>query len=78
MMDDPEREPWEILAEKIVTALPDQLRKPLMGSIEQEPPHPKEDPLAPFRETVGLSEILERSQERRYNFGPRGPELPTQ
>jgi DNA topoisomerase-1 len=78
MMDHPDREPWEILAEKIVTSLPDQLKKPLMGSVETVPPHPKENPLGPFVDTVGLDDIIEKSQERKFNYGPRGPELPPQ
>jgi Topoisomerase IA len=77
MMDDPDREPWEILAEKIVTVLPPEVSQPLRNVIGSEPLHPKADPLAPFApepETVGLDEILEKSRE--YNYGPAMYELP--
>ncbi|WP_315922650.1 DNA topoisomerase [Mesorhizobium sp. SP-1A] len=78
MMDDPDREPWEILSEKIINALPDQLKKPLMNAVEKTPPHPKPDPIAPYRETVGLENILENAKDKAFNYGPRGPEAPSQ
>jgi DNA topoisomerase-1 len=77
MMEDPDREPWEILAEKIVTVLPPEVSRPLLEKIDQEPLRPKPDPLAPFApepETVGLDEILEKTRE--YNYGPAMYELP--
>lgn len=77
MMEDPDREPWEILAEKIVTVLPPEVSRPLLETIDQEPLRPKPDPLAPFApepETVGLDEILEKTRE--YNYGPAMYELP--
>lgn len=76
MMDDPSREPWEILAEKIVTALPDEIRKPLIASVDAEPAHPKADPLALYRPTTGLQDIVDSAKERTYSYGPRGPDLP--
>jgi len=76
MMDDPEREPWEILAERIVVSLPDEIRKPLVSSIGNVEAHPKADPLAMFRPTVGLQEIVDNARERAYSYGPRGPDLP--
>lgn len=78
MMDDPEREPWEILSEKIINALPEQLKKPLMNAVEKTPAHPKPDPLAPYRETVGLESLLENAKDHTYNYGPRGPDAPAQ
>lgn len=84
MMDDPDREPWEILSEKIVSVLPQEISRPLLSSVASEPPHPKADPLAPFEQkidrsaeledTVGLDEILERKRE--YSYGPAMYELP--
>lgn len=74
MMDDPDREPWEILSEKIINALPPQLKQPLLGSVEKTPKHPKPDPIAPYRETIGLDGILENAKEHTYNYGPRGPD----
>ncbi len=47
MMEDPDREPWEILSEKIVTVLPPGVA-PLLETIDREPLRPKSDPLAPF------------------------------
>lgn len=78
MMDDPDREPWEILTEKIVSALPVQLRIPLTNAVENVPPHPKQDPLEPFRDTVGLDSILEDSRDHNHNYGPRAPEALSQ
>jgi DNA topoisomerase-1 len=77
MMEDPDREPWEILSEKIVTVLPPEVSRPLLETIDQEPLRPKPDPLAPFApepETVGLDEILEKTRD--YNYGPVMYELP--
>jgi DNA topoisomerase-1 len=77
MMEDPDREPWEILSEKIVTVLPPEVSRPLLETIDQEPLRPKPDPLAPFApepETVGLDEILEKTRD--YNYGPAMYELP--
>jgi DNA topoisomerase-1 len=78
MMDNPDREPWEILSEKIINALPDQLKKPLITIIEKTPVHPRQDPIAPFRETIGLENIIENAKDKIYNYGPRGPETPSQ
>jgi Topoisomerase IA len=80
MMDDPEREPWEILSEKIVTVLPPEVARPLLDAVDMEPPHPKADPLEPYAarqpepETVGLDEILEKTRD--YSYGPAMYELP--
>lgn len=75
MMEDPEREPWEILAQRIVDALPDEVRKPLRAAIASEPPRPREDPLSPFRQTEGLEDMLARAKERTYDYGPRPMDL---
>jgi len=72
MMDDPNREPWEILSERIVQALPEQIRRPLVEAVVNEAPRAKADPLAPYRPTVGLDEALERRRE--YAMRPRMPE----
>lgn len=83
MMEDPDREPWEILSEKIVSVLPPEVARPLVSAISVVPPQPKTDPLAIFQpepepqadiETVGLDEILEKSRD--YNYGPAMYELP--
>nr|WP_250808007.1 toprim domain-containing protein [Neorhizobium tomejilense] len=77
MMDHPEREPWEILAERIVSVLPDEIRKPLFAAVDAEPLHPKEDPTAQFRKTTTLDDILQATRERQheYNYGPAMPSL---
>lgn len=72
MMDHPDREPWEILAERIVQSLPEQVRLPLVSAIENEVPRPKDNPLAPYASTIGLEEALE--QRRAYTMRPRMPE----
>ncbi|NTF17551.1 type IA DNA topoisomerase [Agrobacterium rubi] len=80
MMEDPDREPWEILSEKIVGALPPEVSGPLFAAVDVEPPRPKVDPLAPYApaepapETIGLDEILEKTKD--YNYGPAMYELP--
>lgn len=76
MMDDPEREPWELLAEKIVMSLPEEIRRPLVQSISSEPLHPKQDPVAFYRPTEGLDDILSKTKERTYAYAPKGPDLP--
>jgi len=78
MMDDPEREPWEILSERIVSLLPDQVRKPLADAIKNVPAHPKEDPVALYKQTSGLDDIIEASKERTFSYGPQAPEAPSQ
>jgi len=69
MMDNPAREPWELLAERIVQALPEEIRLPLVASIADEPPRPKQNPMAPYAPTIGLDEAL--AQRREYRYGPR-------
>lgn len=73
MMDDLDREPWELLAEKIVTSLPEELKKPMTAIIDRTPAQPKKDPLAPFAETVGLDDALEKYQENTYQFAAPAP-----
>ncbi|EPX84007.1 DNA topoisomerase [Salipiger mucosus] len=38
MMDDPDREPWSILAEKIAGSLPDNLSNQMLGDLEPDAP----------------------------------------
>lgn len=73
MMDNPDREPWEMLAEKIVTALPDALKAPMRQRIDMTPPQPKKDPLEPFVETVGLDEALKTYKENTYRYDGPAP-----
>jgi DNA topoisomerase-1 len=72
MMDHPDREPWEILSERIVAALPDQIKRPLTAAVASEPPHPKQNPLEPYVQTVGLDEILAQ-RTRAYTHAPNMP-----
>lgn len=75
MMDDPSREPWEILAEKIVSVLPDALKVPLQKAVEDIEPHPKPDPLAPYRKTSTLDDILAASKEHEHVYAPPMPDM---
>lgn len=75
MMDDPGREPWEILSQKIISSLPEQVRQPLVAAVNSIPAHDKIDPTAMFQETTGLDDLLERSKDKTYDMGPRGPEF---
>jgi len=72
MMDHPDREPWEILSEKIVEALPERIKRPLISAVSSEPPHPKKNPLEPYVQTVGLDELMEQ-RKRAYTYAPRPP-----
>lgn len=78
MMDDPDREPWELLAEKITTLLPEEIRNPLLRCIEDTKPQPRPDPLAPYRETRGLEDLVKEAKEKTYSYGPLAPEAPSQ
>ncbi len=51
-MTSPDREPWELNAERIVKALPPAVRGVCEGLIANEPPRPKVDPVREY----GLSE----------------------
>jgi len=69
--DDPSREPWEVLAERIVSSLPEAIRSPLVNAIADEPPRPRQNPIA-FAATMSLEEALE--QRRSYAYRPQPPQ----
>jgi DNA topoisomerase-1 len=73
MLNDPNREPWELLAERIVTVLPQAIKEPLMRVVEGERPRPKEDKTAMFKTTVGLDEVLEKTKEKVLAYAPKMP-----
>jgi DNA topoisomerase-1 len=73
MLNDPNREPWELLAERIVTVLPQAIKEPLMKVVEGERPRPKEDKTAMFKTTVGLDEVLEKTKEKVLAYAPKMP-----
>lgn len=75
MMNDPNREPWELLAERIVKALPEAVRTPLVGAVAEEKPRPKADPTAIYKETVGLEEALANAKERVLAYAPKRPQF---
>ncbi|MBY3150976.1 type IA DNA topoisomerase [Rhizobium laguerreae] len=75
MMDHPEREPWEILAERIVSVLPPEIQQPLFGAIDPVARHPKEDPTAPFRQTTTVDDIMRATREKTYDYAPAMPSL---
>jgi len=75
MMDHPDREPWEILAERIVSVLPPEIRTPLFAAVDGEPPRPREDPTAPFRKTMTVDDIMSATREKTYDYGPAMPSL---
>jgi DNA topoisomerase I len=76
MMDDPEREPWEILAEKIVSVLPEEIRTPLFASVDAEPARPRSDPKAEFQQTVTVDDILKASVTKEYDYS-YAPAMPS-
>lgn len=76
MMDHPDREPWEILADRIVSSLPEEIKRPLADAVAAVPVHPKEDPVAFYRPTAGLDDLIGAAKERKHDYGPRGPDLP--
>ena len=55
---DPDREPWEVLADKIVAVLPEDLSGPLRNAVAPEGPRERRD----FRETI----------EPGFDFGNEG------
>lgn len=75
MMSNPDREPWEMLSEKIIKALPDEVQKPLVRGVSSVAEQPKIDPTAVFRTTVTLDEVLENAKEKAHTFGPKRPQL---
>lgn len=75
MMDHPEREPWEILAERIVSVLPPEIQQPLYDAIDAVPRHPKDDPTAAFRKTTTVDDIMRATREKTYDYAPAMPSL---
>jgi DNA topoisomerase-1 len=75
MMDHPEREPWEILAERIVSVLPADIQQPLYDAIDAVPRHPKDDPTAAFRKTTTIDDIMRATREKTYDYAPAMPSL---
>jgi DNA topoisomerase-1 len=75
MMDHPEREPWEILAERIVSVLPPEIQQPLYGAIDAVQRRPKEDPKAAFRKTTTVDDIMRATREKTYDYAPAMPSL---
>lgn len=69
MFSDPSREPWEILAEKIVRALPPAIQQPLVRSVASEAPKPRRD----FRQMGEQAldfEALAKAPEPAYGYTP--------
>jgi DNA topoisomerase-1 len=75
MMDHPEREPWEILAERIVSVLPPEIQQPLYNAIDAVPRHSKDDPTAAFRKTTTVDDIMRATREKTYDYAPAMPSL---
>ncbi|TLX16895.1 DNA topoisomerase [Rhizobium sp. MHM7A] len=75
IMIDPNREPWELLSEKIIKALPADIRQKLIEAIADVKQRPKIDLTAMYRSTVGLDEVLEAAKEKTYSLGPKAPTL---
>jgi DNA topoisomerase-1 len=48
LLTDPDREPWELNAERIFKALPPDVRGVLGALVENEPPRPKLDPIRAY------------------------------
>lgn len=68
LMADPDREPWEILAEAIVHRLPARIQKPMVDSIAAEPPRPKYDPVQAL--SLGESPVDRLENEHTYEYAP--------
>jgi DNA topoisomerase-1 len=73
MLTDPNREPWELLAERIITVLPAQVKEPLVKAVESEMARPKVDKTAMFKTTVGIDEVLEKAKEKVFAYAPKMP-----
>jgi DNA topoisomerase-1 len=70
LFSDPDREPWEVLAEKIIRALPSAIQKPLMDAAAAEPPRPRRD----FRHLAepGLDFEALSAPQPSYGYVPEG------
>jgi DNA topoisomerase-1 len=75
IMLDPNREPWELLSEKIIKALPADIREKLIEAVADVKQRPKIDLTAMYKSTVGLDEVLEKAKEKTYSLGPKAPTL---
>lgn len=75
IMIDPNREPWELLSEKIINALPADIRQKLVQAIADVKQRPKIDLTSLYRTTVGLDEVLDTAKEKTYSLGPKAPTL---
>jgi DNA topoisomerase-1 len=75
IMIDPNREPWEMLSEKIIKALPADIREKLVDAVADVKQRPKIDLTAMYRSTVSLDEVLEAAKEKTYSLGPKAPTL---
>ena len=66
LMNDPEREPWEILSEAILQKLPEQIKSPLFASVAAEPARPKYDPVEALALGESMVERLEGEPTLEY------------
>jgi DNA topoisomerase-1 len=73
IMIDPNREPWELLSEKIINALPADIKQNLIEAVKDVKHRPKNDLTALYRSTVGLDSVLEAAKEKTYSLGPKAP-----
>jgi DNA topoisomerase-1 len=66
LMDDFDREPWEILSEAIVQRLPERIQKSMVTSVASEPPRAKYDAIAELGLGESAVERLENEQTLEY------------
>jgi len=66
-MSDPDREPWELNAQRILTSLPPELKQVVTGLVAHEPPRPKVDPVQAYGlDRSAVSEAMEMGTQPQY------------
>ncbi len=70
MMDDPDREPWELVAARITGALPPAIREPMESLIRHEAPRPKSDPVRDYGLDRKFAEEAARAALPDHAYAP--------
>lgn len=72
LMNDPDHEPWELLAAAILAKLPPEIREPLHAGIAMEPPHPKSDIVQKLSLGESLVEKIAAEHDHTLEYAPAG------
>lgn len=69
---DPDREPWEMNAERIITALPPQIRDVVARLVINEPPHQRIDPVVAYGQPTDVLAEAETLRSVAPAYTPAG------